>query len=511
MKKVRSIKGIKFSPLHLAIYAVILGIVGYIIIRSQAAPPPPTVYINPSTQTLAANTTFTVTVRENSGTTPTNAIQAVFTYPANLLDFVSIDTTGSPFDIGNSLSSSGGSGKVTIGRGAGTNQTGDQLVGTVTFKTKTTSGTAALAFDTGTQLLSATNNTQLLSSLSATGGASVVVDATDPVVGLTAPTNGTTISGGNSVTISGTATDNTQVSSIGIYIDGTLKTTVTGSPFSYSWNTTGVSLGNHTIQAKASDPFGRTGSSALVSVTLADQTAPTVSLTAPTAGAKVAGTIAVSATAADNTGGTGIAKVDFYVDDVLKNSDTAAPYTFQWDTKTASEGTHNIKAIATDLATPANSKTSSVVSVTVENTDRQAPTTPTSFRATAAGLNDITLAWNASTDNVGVTGYRIQRNGTTITTTSALTFKDTGLTAGTGYTYTIVALDAAGNASTVATLSTSTVQRKVGDVDGDNVVGPLDLATLLNNWKTSIASCDFDGSGEVGIVDLSMLLTNYGK
>ncbi|MEV0588396.1 glycoside hydrolase family 5 protein [Nonomuraea sp. NPDC050310] len=57
------------------------------------------------------------------------------------------------------------------------------------------------------------------------------------------------------------------------------------------------------------------------------------------------------------------------------------------------------------------------------------------------------MAWNASTDNVGVTGYEVFRGSTLVATVTGTTHTDTGLSASTGYTYTVRATDAAGNRS----------------------------------------------------------------
>jgi hypothetical protein len=95
-----------------------------------------------------------------------------------------------------------------------------------------------------------------------------------------------------------------------------------------------------------------------------DTTAPTVSVSAPTAGATVSGSnVAVSATAADNVGVSG---VQLRVDGVsLGNEDTTAPYGATWDTTTVANGTHTLTAVARDAA--GNSTTSAGVGVTVSN------------------------------------------------------------------------------------------------------------------------------------------------
>lgn len=118
-------------------------------------------------------------------------------------------------------------------------------------------------------------------------------------------------------------------------------------------------------------------------------------------------------------------------------------------------------ATGTKSATPATADSYSSVSIVANPAaaggDVTAPTVPGSFTATASGQNAVNLAWTASTDAVGVTGYTITRNGTTITTTATGTsYADTGLTPGTLYTYTISAHDAAGNASATATASATT-------------------------------------------------------
>ncbi len=57
----------------------------------------------------------------------------------------------------------------------------------------------------------------------------------------------------------------------------------------------------------------------------------------------------------------------------------------------------------------------------------------------------LTLGWNASTDNVGVTGYDVYRNGTKVATVTTTSSSQTGLACGTSYTFGVVARDAAGN------------------------------------------------------------------
>lgn len=91
---------------------------------------------------------------------------------------------------------------------------------------------------------------------------------------------------------------------------------------------------------------------------------PQVSISFPASGAQVAGIINVTANATDDTG---IANVQFYVDNVAIGSpDTAAPYTLAWDSRSVSNGAHALTAVATDL--DGHSTLSASVSVNVANT-----------------------------------------------------------------------------------------------------------------------------------------------
>jgi fibronectin type 3 domain-containing protein len=96
------------------------------------------------------------------------------------------------------------------------------------------------------------------------------------------------------------------------------------------------------------------------------------------------------------------------------------------------------------------------------SSDTIPPTAPTNLVATVVSPAQINLSWTASTDNVGVTGYKVERcsgaacaNFTQIATPTATSYNDTGLTGSTSYSYRVRATDAAGNLSTYSTSSTA--------------------------------------------------------
>ncbi len=126
-----------------------------------------------------------------------------------------------------------------------------------------------------------------------------------------------------------------------------------------------VAAGTYFYRVIAVDTAGQSGpaSNQATGTATADTTAPTVSITAPANNATVSGTVAVTATAADNVA---VAGVQFKIDGVnVGSEDTVAPYTASWDSRTVSNATHTISAVARDAS--ANSTTTSI-SVTVANT-----------------------------------------------------------------------------------------------------------------------------------------------
>lgn len=91
--------------------------------------------------------------------------------------------------------------------------------------------------------------------------------------------------------------------------------------------------------------------------------------------------------------------------------------------------------------------------------DQKAPTTPTNLEASKIGTKSLTLSWNASTDNVGVTNYLVYKESILleIVDSNVVSFPVTGLTAGTSYSFSVIARDTAGNLSTPATLTQATI------------------------------------------------------
>jgi chitodextrinase len=88
--------------------------------------------------------------------------------------------------------------------------------------------------------------------------------------------------------------------------------------------------------------------------------------------------------------------------------------------------------------------------------DTQAPSVPPNVTVTGTTSTSVAVSWNASSDNVGVTGYGRYRNGVLLSTGPELTYSFTGLTCGTTYTFAVDATDAVGNRSGQASVSATT-------------------------------------------------------
>jgi hypothetical protein len=182
-------------------------------------------------------------------------------------------------------------------------------------------------------------------------------DSAPPVASITWPTPGTTVSAPVSVSVD--AADDNAVARVELYVDGTLAGADTTAPYTIAWNPGSVPDGSRSLVARAHDVVGKVGDSPAVPVIVS--VPPSVSITAPVAGAAVSGVATMSASASDNSG---VVRVEFSVDGVLRATAAAAPYTFSWDTSADPLGSHTLTATAYDLVD--NFTTSAPVTVTVQ-------------------------------------------------------------------------------------------------------------------------------------------------
>jgi parallel beta-helix repeat protein len=121
--------------------------------------------------------------------------------------------------------------------------------------------------------------------------------------------------------------------------------------------------------------------------------------------------------------------------------------------------------------------------------DSTAPSTSTGLNASATSSTQVNLAWNASTDNVGVTGYKIYRNGSQIGTSTVASLIDTNTVGGTTYNYTVIAFDLAGNASASSNTATVTTPAAIVPVSITSYnAGSITATSAQINWTTNLPS-----------------------
>src|SRR5215813_3002400 len=133
--------------------------------------------------------------------------------------------------------------------------------------------------------------------------------------------------------------------------------------------------------------------------------------------------------------------------------------------------------------------------------DTQAPSAPTNLRVTGLTASSVSLAWNASSDNVGVSRYDVLRNGAVIGGASTTSFTATGLASNTSFTFTVRASDAAGNVSAVSNQVTVKTQ-PVADTQAPTAPANLRVTIVTSTSVTLLWDASTDN---VGVVQYEVL------
>lgn len=160
-----------------------------------------------------------------------------------------------------------------------------------------------------------------------------------------------------------------------------------------------------------------------------------------------------------------------------------------------------------DLRISSAATTSQIVHISIKDAlppDTAAPTIPANLTASALSSTQINLSWSASTDNVGVTGYKIFRNGIEVGTSTTTSYSSTGLSASTSYSFTVLAHDAAGNNSAQSTSVSATTQSVLSPSDSalyvDNAVAVTGTGSIDSPLKTIQEAMNKAAAGTVIIV-----------
>lgn len=161
-----------------------------------------------------------------------------------------------------------------------------------------------------------------------------------PTVSITSPVNDTNYITGSTVTITADAADQDgTISQVEFFVDGVSVSVDQTAPYTYDWTSTD---GFHKISAVATDDDDLTTDSDTIQIYVGPNILPVISITVLDS-AFIGDTVKIEADATDENGS--IKKVEFFVDGISIGVDTDYPYSAEW---TATEGSHTIKAIATD-------------------------------------------------------------------------------------------------------------------------------------------------------------------
>jgi hypothetical protein len=293
---------------------------------------------------------------------------------------------------------------------------------------------ASIALQPGTNVLTVTARDAASNVTTATLNVTYTApDTTAPTVAITTPTAGASFvtNVASLPTLAGTSADNVAVTEVSWSNSAGGSDTASGTT---AWSVSNLALqpGANVLTVTARDAANNAGAATLT-VTY-DAIAPTVSVSAPSVGATVTGSVTVSASAADNLA---VAGVQFLLDGAPLGAElTASPYSMSWNSASATNGGHTLSARARDTA--GNTTTSAGVAVTVSNTQAAGLVAAYSFNegtgvtaADASGNNNTGVLSNATWTAQGRFGNALLFDGTssvvTIASSASLTLT-TGLT-----------------------------------------------------------------------------------
>jgi len=272
-----------------------------------------------------------------------------------------------------------------------------------------------------------------------------------------------------------------------VYRNGGQITTTAGTAIVDSGLVPGVYI--YTISAY--DANGNTSAkSSQVNVALVNDTIPPASPTGVTVtGATSTNssythvTLTISWNAA--TDNVGVAGYKIYRDGTSIVSSTSA-FTGTSITDTVFPGTYSYTVVAYDASQNFSNK-SVPVTITI-GVDTTAPSVPKSVSAQQVSAAGVNLSWATSTDNIGVLGYQVYRNGVWVASTTAPSYSDTGLSVNVAYIYTVTAYDAADNISNPSEPADVTLETVSGPIAPYSLSSTLlGTSTIKLYWSSSVS------------------------
>jgi hypothetical protein len=191
---------------------------------------------------------------------------------------------------------------------------------------------------------------------------------------------------------------------------------------------------------------------------------------------------------------------------------TCAIQTVMASKEVTSAGTYNV----TWTETPDQGAHLWLIAVQAGDPDTTPPSVPGNLVANAVSASQINLTWDASTDNVGVTGYKVYRNDVLIASPVVTSFNDSGLAASTTYTYTVKAVDGEDNESAISAPAQATTF--AGDTTPPvvSVTGPTGVlaagttSASLTVTTNENATCRYAATSGVAYASMTLMTTTGG-
>lgn len=263
----------------------------------------------------------------------------------------------------------------------------------------------------------------LAGNINFTNTISVIVDNLDnspPTGAIIFPFTGQTLNG--EVTIVIEASDNEEVESLILYIDGNIVQTFTEQPYRFTWNTVGlVDDIIYTIHAHVIDNNSNQITLGPINILVdneepTDNIPPTGTITSPASASSVSGDVNITINAFDNIA---ISYVDIIIDGSLVYTDSVVPYSYTWNTLNEIEDVqHVINVNLTDMS--GNTTTLFPISVLVNNSIDPDETPPTIIITEPAANQTVNGTINIKTlasDNIGISRVEFYQNYILIHTT----------------------------------------------------------------------------------------------
>jgi hypothetical protein len=331
--------------------------------------------------------------------------------------------------------------------------------------------------------------------------ATYTTDTTAPTVSITAPLDGSTVSG--VATITADATDNVGVVGVQFKLDGAnLGTEDTSSPYSVTWDTTTLIDAAHTITAVARDSAGNTTTSAVVNVSTHNPAK--LKILAPANGSTIAGTTVNVSYAKYGDMTTEANHAHLKLDGVTKmDLDFDGSYQFT----SVPAGSHTLIAIVARADHTEIAGSDDTVTFTTTVQDTTPPTVSITSPTDGSTVSNTTTLTVNATDNVGVTGVQYKLDGVNlgseVTTAPYSLVWDSNTTSNGTHTLTAVAKDASANSATSTPVSIT-----VSNTGGSSLVGQW---SSVMNWPIVAVHANMMKNGKILMWDAWETYTSQAK